>query len=320
MGNKSGKTSKADAARGEYELVSQGYPPPGSMIVYYSGGHAEAGSGGYRIERYDPSAAAAISDAIRNLPQDLQEAASANFRILITENMFRTMRQYTSSPCIDRRLDPTETYVVYKIACFHTGREIMRDVAVLLTLHIQSSRAYIAEGATGQRIDPKNMRPDVKYCTSRAIVTGVQFLGNIINVETAYELYTHDQGAIISNFDSSFKYILGHEIHEPQFGQPGIGCVRGIHVFTHKKSALKYVLTGYVESMLTPILSALQTETRDNDLLEIPLPKRQPSNHDRLERAVAKLYGITPAQLDMRRQAMYARIRRMTDAPAAVLG
>jgi len=201
--------------------------------------------------------------------RDLIRAVADNFYELLATNQYIANRLFTSSPCIDLKLDATETYVGYKIACFDMHNtppcEILKDVAVLITLYIEGRGAFVAEGATGKRVKPEDFKPGVKYCTKEAIVAGIQFLGNIQSVEKAMRAYDKGQGRIVSNFDSEFEYILGHKVHVPDFGQPGRKCVKGVHLFIDKPSTLKYVKTGYIEDVLTPVISAVRKESRMED-------------------------------------------------------
>src|SRR3990167_7326632 len=96
-----------------------------------------------------------------------------NFIIMERNSKYTTKRAFSTSPCRDLRLDPSEVYVGYKLACFDqrndSSHDIMKNVAVLVTLYIQSSQAFIAEGATGVKVNPNDMKNGTKYCTKRAI-------------------------------------------------------------------------------------------------------------------------------------------------------
>ena len=213
----------------------------------------------------------------KDVDPKFKNAMIENYKLIEQASQYIAKRLWSSSPCIDLNLDPSEVYTVYKIACFHNDSAIVTDVAVLVTLTIQSSKAFIADGATGKKILPENMTPNTKYCTKTAIVTGLQFIGNVLSIEKILEMYKNGEGKIVSNFDSKFEYRLSNEITEPEFGQPGLGCVKGIHFFIDKRSALKYTTTGFIdlETTLTPVIAAKFTESRiSDDIKDIELPRR----------------------------------------------
>jgi hypothetical protein len=213
-----------------------------------------------------------------------KNAMIENYKIIEQSSRYVAKRFWSSSPCLDLRLDPSEVYTVYKVACFKDNEnKFIDDVAVLVTLYIQSSKAFVADGATGNKIVPEQMLTNTKYCTKTAIVVGVQFFGNIISVEKVLNIYKEGNGQVVSNFDSKFAYTLGHEINEPKFGQPGNKCVQGIHFFIDKRSALKYSLTGFLdtENMLTPVISKSFTESRlQDDIKEAGLQMKQMTLYD----------------------------------------
>jgi hypothetical protein len=170
--------------------------------------------------------------------------------------------------------------------------QVQRDVCVLMTLYIQSRSAFIALGATGERVEPENLRKGVKYCTQEALVAGAQFLGNIRSVEKCLRAFQCGRGRIVSNFNHNFVYVLGNRIREPNFGQKGAGCVQGIHLWMDKPSCFKYCKTGYIEDMLTPVISSVQREPRDGDLLELPDPDSDHSYNDKIEKILQKLKSV----------------------------
>ena len=55
------------------------------------------------------------------------------------------------------------------------------------------------------------------------------------------------EAVCVSNFDQTFEYSLGVEIIDPNFGNPGLGCISGIHLFIDMKSAIQYMGEGFSE-------------------------------------------------------------------------
>ena len=206
--------------------------------------------------------------------------------------LFEPKHTFSSIPLDHYVLDPFDVYTGYKLVSFILDDEVQRDVCVLLTLYIQSRTSYIALGATGERVAPENLRKGEKYCTNECIVAGAQFLGNIRSVEKCLRAYQYGRGRMVSNFNHNFVYYLGFRVKEPNCGKPGAGCVEGIHIWMDKPSCLKFSQTGYIEDMLTPVISSVQREPRDGDLLELAEPGSEEAYNDKISKILQKMKSM----------------------------
>lgn len=199
---------------------------------------------------------------------ELARAFRENYELMLAEDSFMPKYLYTSNPASDMVLSPSEIYVGYKMARFTFNGRLIPGIAVLLTLYIPSSKTHIRRGNTGELIQPVDygLNPLMEYCTGRAIVSGVQFIGDYDTVLEVVKQYSEGAGKIISNFDPRFEYKLGYDITEPEFGTRGIGCIKGIHFFTGKQSTLKYSKRGFFAGhVITPVISGVISEGRNVD-------------------------------------------------------
>ncbi len=210
-----------------------------------------------------------IEDVCRSAADgELSRALRENYNLLMEEDAFTPKYLYSSHPMGDTKLSASEVYVGYKMARFAVGKSLSTQVAVLLTLHIPALSTHVRASTSGDLIQPTayGMYDATEYCTGRAIVAGIQFLGNIHGCSIAFDTFISGGGKIISNFDPNFLYTLGHELNEPEFGMRGIGCMKGIHFFKDKKSAIKYSNKGFIATeVTTPVISCVVSEMRDVD-------------------------------------------------------
>ena len=237
----------------------------------------------------------------------LQHGICASLLELYEDSHWKPNYFYTSSPVIDCRLDPCDVYQLYKIARFVVKGELRMDVAVLITLWVRSSQCHVAKGETGEKVNPKDFSPNIKYITRKALVAGFQFVGNGAGVDDCARKYNaKNLGVVVSNFDPAFVYVLGHEIEEPEYGKDGLGCKKGIHAFIDPESALAYRNTGFIDYHFSTLISAKFTHPRevdDADLTKITpysSEKIDPMAHQKEELNVRNTKIMKPRQFFLR--------------------
>ena len=210
-----------------------------------------------------------IEQICKNAPDnDFAKGLRENYAQLLADNAFKLNYLYSSHPATDKSLSPAEIYVGYKVARFMVNGRLSPNVAVLLTLYISSTKTHIVRGATGELVQPSmyGLDSNMEYGTGSAIVAGVQFIGNIQSVTAAYFAYISGEGRIVSNFDPRFEYKLGYEVIEPEMGKKGLGCVKCIHFYSGKNSAIKYTNRGFLGSLIvTPVISGVVSNGREVD-------------------------------------------------------
>ena len=126
-------------------------------------------------------------------------------------------------------------------------------------------------------------------------------MGNLRSIQECLQAYKKGEGSVVSNFDASAVYVLGNRVVDKKFGEKGKGCYRGIHLFIDRPSCLKYSSTGYIEDGITPIISSVITEQRDEDLLETSESFVQKFNHQtvqHIEYLVKRLYLTRPTPVN----------------------
>ena len=237
---------------------------------------------------------------------DEKEASLRSFEWDVTYMPdFKYQSKLYISPTADGKLDAGPVYTCYKLARFlieddydtradedlqqietaiYEERDrlvrkpkyiLSKDIVVLLTLYVRSGKTNILLGNTGEQIHPSRLQPLQEYCTGNIIVARLQFIGDTRNIINAKRYYENGKGFIVSNFDANFKYELGHEIIEPNFGKRGRGCVQGIHLFTSVLGAFRYAKAKgfFGNSCVSPAITCrvyqprAVDEERDNEAL-----------------------------------------------------
>ncbi len=224
----------------------------------------------------------------------MADGMTQNLLLLYLESKIKPGYLYTSHPCSDLCLDPCDVYQVFKAARFIVCGQLRHDVAVLVTLWIRSSQFHIADGQTGAQVKPSEFKAGQKYITEKCLVAGIQFVGDCSGVQECIRFYNKGRGVVCSNYDPAFLYTLGHEIHEPEYGKPGIGCVKGIHMFKDPESALQYRNTGFIDYHVSSVISAkfvTPRATDDPDMVRYPASTKEKINpHLRGDKEKMKQY------------------------------
>lgn len=136
--------------------------------------------------------------------------------------------------------DNKENFFGYKLVrILRKNGELDMDCVALIEIGIER----VANSITGKLLQASELISGEKYCSRTTVLRSVWIIGpgksvsDMINVGKEIKL--------VSNYDINFEYNFGEKIIEPNFGQPGKGCVQGINFFIDKKSALKYLRTGF---------------------------------------------------------------------------
>lgn len=161
----------------------------------------------------------------------------------------------------DLRLSPGVTRHMYKVVRVKINNEISDKVGVLLTLLINSHKTKISLSHECKEQPFGALVPKEKYCVQTAAVVAAQFIGDYEQVNFAMNVLNRSDTDIrfVSNFNTTnkdFEYVLGTEIVEENAFQEGTGCLQGIHAFVDEKSAMKYVYTGLIHAMHSPVISS----------------------------------------------------------------
>ncbi len=263
MGNKESRVSGRRKPQTEFE----GFPGLGAYTSHINRKHWN------RLKIGNPTRDNIHTFANRNTSGNEEcKAMIENLTLLAASAFDEHKSHFISAPALDIRLDPCDVYPLYKTARFIVKGELRMDVAVFVTLWVQSSKFQVAYGETGLPVKPNNFRKDTKYIVKTALVAGAQFVGNAKGVEECMRYYNENHGIIASNHDIAFTYTVGHEITEPEFGEPGHGCKKGIHCFIDPESALAYRNTGFIDQHASTLISAPFTIPRvvdDEDLTAV---------------------------------------------------
>lgn len=161
------------------------------------------------------------------------------------------------------------------VAIMDINGEYIKEVVALIQIQVGLNIAF---GETGKKIETANeLKSGQKLCTNKTTVNAVQFVGPIGLVQKYGNMYVNNVIELVSQFDSHFKYKLGESIIETSFGEPGIGCIQGIHFFLTKDQAIQYLKCGFTGlnltgSMITSQITEKKVEDRekvsprDNDI------------------------------------------------------
>lgn len=158
----------------------------------------------------------------------------------------------------------------WKIARFKSGGKISYTAVVVLHLLINARTSIISRSTNYQIEKPFNLIGGEKYCTNKCVIYSAYIIGPMETVIQSYDDYGQTRGKIISNFADAFIYEIGNEIVEHSFGEPGRGCIQGVHFFSRELDALKWVGTmcrtdyQYVSS---PVIYANNDEPDDTEWL-----------------------------------------------------
>lgn len=162
---------------------------------------------------------------------------------LIDRYNFVHSRNYSYSPYNISEFQ--ENFFGYKLVRILTqensGKELNMDCVALLEIGIRR----VANSNTGELLMASELVSGEKYCSQDAFVRAAWIIGPGKNISNLVEKCRNDQLEFVSNYDIDFKYKFDQKVTEPNFGKRGKGCVQGIHFFINKKSALKYIRTGF---------------------------------------------------------------------------
>jgi hypothetical protein len=228
-----------------------------------------------------------ISKECKNLDRDMQRMLLENLKKTWDDYAFVPKRLFSSTLLMDRNLSGSKDSILcYKVARLMMNGQISLEVCTLITLavplqlsvmqnvdddtkdpqaRLPGSQVILANGITGEKVLAKDLVPGQQYVCREAHVTGISFLGVPSATEKCYRAYRDGKGYAVSNFDPSFRYMVGHQIVEPSFGEQGRGCVQGIHFYTDQASALRYAGKGFTEKHVCPILTSPLNDARDVD-------------------------------------------------------
>lgn len=137
--------------------------------------------------------------------------------------------------------------VGFKLARLMYKNELSLTSAALLELRFGTE---IRTGIGGNIKQASELVTGEKYCVKSVIVTSIRLIGKdpleLFLIATGLESKAKE-AVCVSNFDQTFEYSLGVEITDPNFGNPGLGCISGIHLFIDMKSAIQYMGEGFSE-------------------------------------------------------------------------
>jgi hypothetical protein len=144
-------------------------------------------------------------------------------------------------------------------------------------MKIDVTKTTVKDGQFGGNVLlADELKPGNKYITGRVNITGVQFIGSIKEAKLMLAKLKNNEIDMVSNFDIHFRYRIGSVIEEPSFGQDGIGCVQGIHFFIDKRTAIKYLKTGFTGiELLTPVITVPDFEDRQDEIKENQIKSRK---------------------------------------------
>lgn len=136
----------------------------------------------------------------------------------------------------------------YKAVNFAFANNIISPVSAVLWLQIPYRRDNgVAKSEANVTVAPPQLYPNIKYRTGRALVRGVQFVGNPKDVARVILAFQQGVGWLESIHSSRFKYPLSEWVNEPAFYKsstnaeaPNYGCGSGIHFFTNIAGAIGY--------------------------------------------------------------------------------
>lgn len=239
---------------------------------------------------------------------DASNAIKENLRILIHEQNFQPPAEFTMVR--PDRISEVK-FLGYKLAAimieeehrFVPNRpELYMNAIALLHLSVLGS---MKASDTGKDVPVNQLTHGTKLCTDEVITVGVQFLGPIQHTVKLVEYMNAGKLTLVSQFNSKFKYRIGYKSTEPNFGQPGIGCIQGINFFPDKDSAIKYLAIGFGGiNLFSPVIT------------EVVAPVADPAVHEAADRR--EMHEVVTIDPEIR--AAYEEHRQNTSRQLDIVG
>lgn len=157
-------------------------------------------------------------------------------------------------------------------------REHKLNLSIAALLKLRISNLNIRTGEGGEITSVNSLRKGVKYCTQSAVVVGVKFIGHdFTEMARTLKDFFASKVKLVSNFDEKFEYGLGSQVHEFNFGKPGLGCIQGIHCFISEEDACQYMTTNFtgVDCHSFPLMSINMEKNMIEDREDIELKDLQ---------------------------------------------
>lgn len=120
-------------------------------------------------------------------------------------------------------------------------KRIDMDCFAMLQLAIWDVR----DSVTGVSLQANQLTSSAKYCTNAAMPVKSWLIGPHKLLKERIKAVRESKTQFVSNFNAAFVYEFEKRITEPNFGQPGKGCIQGIHFFIDRKAAFRYIKTGF---------------------------------------------------------------------------
>ncbi len=256
---------------------------------------------GVYIRRLNPDSStnvqmlAMIQEGIRSCVQAAAADKDAFLRSLnayIDECNFRNSRNYTSIP---RSIDDRHNFVGYKLVVLRDlDKKCIDDTCfALLELGVWSVR----DSVHGRCLASSQLTNGEKYCTDSAVPLRAWIIGAHELLKDRVEQCRRGRIQFVSNYDAEFVYAFDQKITEPNFGKPGKGCLQGIHFFIDRKSAFRYIKTGFISvdrSRLT-ISGNVSSEDVAEIFEESTKVAIEKNINDRIRDAIADLRQYQPS-------------------------
>jgi hypothetical protein len=143
---------------------------------------------------------------------------------------------------VDKKIVDAPNFTGYKLVRVIDDRKrLSTDCFALLQLSINSVR----DSASGRELYAHELKSCEKYCTNAATPIKSWLIGPSERVSIISEKCKKQEIQFVSNYDIDFKYEFDKTVVEPNFGKPGKGCIQGIHFFLDRKTAFRYIKTGF---------------------------------------------------------------------------
>jgi hypothetical protein len=199
---------------------------------------------------------------------EMRQALRENWEIFKQYATYIPSRLYTSHPINDMALELKDTITCFKVARLMSNGILSTNVVALVHLDVNIKNTHFKNGQTGAAIlNSGYLYAREEYCVGEAIVSGIQLMGNHDPVGKVLDMLQGGLARVVANHDPQFEYRLGHLLKEPEHGQPGRGCVKGIHLYADSESAIRYSGKGFFGfQIITPVISSRMTVPIESDV------------------------------------------------------